>query len=194
MMSNSRRRSVLLYLRDFETESNVRTLSEFVAAREDGVDISTVDGARRRNVHTSLYQTHLPRLVDAGLITYDQRSGRVTRGPYAAICDSFVELAERAEADPSVNMEDIQLEFKEELESLVPERRRKHHPDRLKYGLLIAGFGIFCFGSAVVGMLSDVSVFQITAFGLAPISVGIIMLAYMIYTQPDLQQHILPPL
>ena len=56
-------------------------LATHVAAVERGLRISEVTADRRRSAHMSLYQSHVPQLVDAGVVLYDEDTNRVGPGP-----------------------------------------------------------------------------------------------------------------
>ncbi|UIO99193.1 hypothetical protein Hbl1158_11710 [Halobaculum sp. CBA1158] len=51
--------------------AEIGELAEHVAAWENGVDPAEVDSTQRRRAYVSLHQTHLPRLDDAGVLTYE---------------------------------------------------------------------------------------------------------------------------
>lgn len=96
-LSNRRRREVLRYLKVNPGETSVRTLSERIAARENGVDLSEVTYRQRKRVYTSLHQTHLPKLADCGFIEYEPHRGRVALTPAAAELDVYLEAVEKHE-------------------------------------------------------------------------------------------------
>jgi hypothetical protein len=75
LLSSSRRRFVLYYLRT-ETESvKLTDLSDEVAAWEYETPIEELTEQERKRAYVSLYQTHVPKLVEAGLIDHDTDSG-----------------------------------------------------------------------------------------------------------------------
>ena len=90
MLSNRRRRLVLDYLRRTGEEVSVRDLSDEVAALENGIDAKEVTYKQRKRVYTSLHQTHLPKLDDVGVVTYDRDRGIISLTPLAAELDSFL--------------------------------------------------------------------------------------------------------
>lgn len=70
LLSSSRRRFVLYYLRS-ETESvKLTDLSDEVAAWEYETPIEELTEQERKRAYVSLYQTHVPKLVEAGLIDH----------------------------------------------------------------------------------------------------------------------------
>lgn len=71
VLSSSRRRYVLHVLKT-EGEMELATLVEHVAAREADSDIEDLTKQQRKRVYVSLYQTHVPKLKEAGLVRYDE--------------------------------------------------------------------------------------------------------------------------
>jgi hypothetical protein len=77
-LSNQRRRSVLRALLTSE-QLTVRELTAYVAARECGVPVPSLEYKQRKRVYTSLVQTHLPALAKNGVVDYDKSRGTVAR-------------------------------------------------------------------------------------------------------------------
>jgi len=79
LLANQRRRFVLHYLRrDPEAAVSLSTLSERVAGWEHDADPAELAYSERKSVRNSLHQFHLPKLADAGIVTYDEEAGEVT--------------------------------------------------------------------------------------------------------------------
>ncbi|MFC5368882.1 DUF7344 domain-containing protein [Salinirubrum litoreum] len=96
-----RRRLALWYLHErAEGEARLRALARHVAALEADTDAHAVDGAVRQRVQLSLYQAHLPKLVDFGVVEYDETRERVELTPLA---DAFLPYL-AAEPDPSAGV------------------------------------------------------------------------------------------
>jgi hypothetical protein len=76
MLSNARRRYVLLYLQE-RAAASIRELSRTLAAWENDVDEAAVSSKQRKRVYTALHQTHLPRLDEYGVVAYDRDRGEV---------------------------------------------------------------------------------------------------------------------
>ncbi len=70
LLGNSRRRRVLRHLLD-EREITLTNLSARIAAWENDTAVTDLSSRQRKQVYSSLYQTHIPRLSDHGLVTYD---------------------------------------------------------------------------------------------------------------------------
>ena len=78
-LSNQRRRYVLHYLKQRNTEQpvTVRTLSEQIAAWENRIDRTEVNPKQRKRIYTALHQTHLPKMDQLGIVNYDRNRGTV---------------------------------------------------------------------------------------------------------------------
>ncbi|MFW6385073.1 MAG: DUF7344 domain-containing protein [Halodesulfurarchaeum sp.] len=74
-LSNYRRRFVLRYLKRTTGPVSLRTLSEELAAWENEVDRSMTTAVQRKRAYVALRQTHLPKLAELGIITYDASRG-----------------------------------------------------------------------------------------------------------------------
>lgn len=73
-LADSRRRYALYYLREEERASLAETARQ-VAAWEHECPPDDVSDETVENLKIDLYHNHLPRLRDATLLEYDQRSG-----------------------------------------------------------------------------------------------------------------------
>lgn len=76
ILRNDRRRAVLQVLQT-TPEITVRELSEQVAAMEVGETPPPRD--RRQSVYVSLVQTHLPKLAQAAVVSYDEQAKMVSQ-------------------------------------------------------------------------------------------------------------------
>lgn len=76
VLSSKRRRQVLLLLKN-EGPMRLTELAEMVAAMENDTSVDDLTKQQRKRVYVSLYQTHVPKLEDAGLVSYEQDSGVV---------------------------------------------------------------------------------------------------------------------
>jgi hypothetical protein len=89
ILTNARRRYALAYLRSQDEEVSIGELAEAVAAWEHDTSVEMVSSKERKSVYTSLYQTHLPKMADAGVVAYDRQRGVVTLAAGATDLDSF---------------------------------------------------------------------------------------------------------
>lgn len=76
VLSNKRRRYVIELLQENGGEMTARELSERIATAETGEDPPPRN--KRQSAYVSLLQTHLPKLDDLDIVTYDSDSKQVT--------------------------------------------------------------------------------------------------------------------
>lgn len=83
ILSNARRRFVLQYLEETEEPIKLIDLAKQGASWENEKPIDELTEKEKKRMYVSLYQTHIPKLSDAGLIHYDTDSQeiRLAAGP-----------------------------------------------------------------------------------------------------------------
>jgi hypothetical protein len=72
ILSNSRRRYIIYYLARADEPVSLNRLATKIAATESDTSESEVTSEERQRVYISLYQTHLPKLEQSGIVTYDE--------------------------------------------------------------------------------------------------------------------------
>ncbi len=77
LLSNSRRRFVLHYLERADGPVRLSELAAEIAAIENEVSVEELTSQQRKRTYVSLYQTHIPKLQDAGAVSYDAETGTV---------------------------------------------------------------------------------------------------------------------
>lgn len=77
LLSNERRRHVLCLLAQRDEELSLQTVATEIIARLEEVDPEEIDESTYRSVYVSLYQNHVPRLADAGVVHYDEEERTV---------------------------------------------------------------------------------------------------------------------
>jgi len=70
LLGNARRRRTLRHLIE-QPRISITDLSARIAAWENDTTVDSVSSRQRKQVYSSLYQTHVPRLDDHGLARYD---------------------------------------------------------------------------------------------------------------------------
>jgi DNA-binding transcriptional ArsR family regulator len=90
ILSNRRRRHVLRYLRHNRGSASLRDLAERIATWENDVPVDDLTYKQRKRVYSSLHQTHLPKLDEAGVVDYDRSEGTVTMADRAADLDAYL--------------------------------------------------------------------------------------------------------
>lgn len=97
ILSNTRRRMVLYYLRQDGGPATVKELAEEIAALENEVDADDLQRQQRKRVYVSLYQTHIPKLEETGIIEYDDEQGMVRLTDRAGEFDSYLTSESKSE-------------------------------------------------------------------------------------------------
>lgn len=77
VLKNERRRQALRVLAAEDDAYTLSDLAERIASWENEVDPVALTSQQRKRVYVALYQRHLPRMDDLGIVEFDQRSGRV---------------------------------------------------------------------------------------------------------------------
>lgn len=92
LLSDRRRRYALHYLLQRDEPVAVGELAEQVAAWENDKPVAQLDSQERKRVYIALYQSHLSRLDDEGLVDYDEAAGTVTVTDSLADVDLYLEV------------------------------------------------------------------------------------------------------
>ncbi|MFB6135583.1 MAG: hypothetical protein ABEJ04_02385 [Halobacteriaceae archaeon] len=77
------RRRYLLYALATDGEWTLRELATKLAAWEEDVDEAAVSDHVRDRVYVSLYHSHVPKLVDEGMVRFDEESERLSPAEHA---------------------------------------------------------------------------------------------------------------
>jgi len=93
ILKNSRRREVIHYLREREDDERVSLgeLAEHVAAIENDTTTDALTSSQRKRVYVGLYQCHLPKMDDMGVVDFNQDRGHVTLAPQAACLTEYLD-------------------------------------------------------------------------------------------------------
>jgi len=78
ILKNSRRRTVLEYLREAEGTVTIGELAEHIAAIENDTTVHQLNAQQRKRVYIGLYQCHLPKMDDANVVEFNQSRGLVS--------------------------------------------------------------------------------------------------------------------
>lgn len=84
VLKNERRREVIHYLRDHEQRVSLSDLAEHIAALENDTDVASITSSQRKRVYVGLYQCHLPKMADMGIIDFNQSRGIIELGTKAS--------------------------------------------------------------------------------------------------------------
>lgn len=79
-LKNERRRLVLEYLEKDTDVLELGTVAEWIAAEENDKPQSEISYAERKRVYVALYQCHLPKLDEMGIISFNKSRGTIRKG------------------------------------------------------------------------------------------------------------------
>lgn len=107
LLQNARRRAALRYISGHadecghadESAFEMREIADQVAAWENDKPVAQITSSERQRVYIALYQNHLPKLDDAGVIDYNQSRGIVEATPLLETVEPY--LTAGSAADPS---------------------------------------------------------------------------------------------
>lgn len=91
ILQTKRRRDVLRYLQTRTEPVELGELAEQIAAWEQETTVDQLHSTERQRVYISLYQSHLPKLDNRGIVDYDKDRGFVTKTPLAAQLEPYLE-------------------------------------------------------------------------------------------------------
>lgn len=100
LLSVQRRRRILAYLAEHDGESTLSDLAEHVASLENDKPVAALTSAERKRVYVCFYQSHLPKLADAGVIDYEQARGTVRLRREARQLYAYLEMSPEDEEQP----------------------------------------------------------------------------------------------
>jgi hypothetical protein len=100
ILKNQRRRDALSYLKANDGIATLSDMAEFIAAKENGIEIGALSSSQRKRVYIGLYQCHLPKMDSAGIIDFEKNRGDITLRPEAEQLEVYLvdEAADNAEA------------------------------------------------------------------------------------------------
>lgn len=96
VLSSARRRFALSYLWRVGGSSELSTLADETAAWENGTPVSELTSQQRKRLYVSLYQTHVPKMADLGIVDYDADTGAVRISDGAAEVARYLPQSEPA--------------------------------------------------------------------------------------------------
>ena len=97
ILKNSRRRKVIECLRQREEAISMSDLAEHIAAAENDTTPRMLTSKERKRVYVALYQCHLPKMDDAGVVDFDDDRGTIERGEEAVEFEAYLRAAHLVE-------------------------------------------------------------------------------------------------
>ena len=98
ILKNSRRRKVIKYLRQREERISMSDLAEHIAAVENGTTPRMLTSKQRKRVYVALYQCHLPKMDDAGVVDFNNDRGTIELGEEAVEFEAHLKAANLVES------------------------------------------------------------------------------------------------
>lgn len=90
ILQNERRRYTIFYLKHVDGKVDLGHLSEQVAAWENNVHPDKLTSKQRKRVYIALYQNHLSRMEEDGIVEYNSERGIVSSGDNAEIVEYYM--------------------------------------------------------------------------------------------------------
>ncbi|WP_435159708.1 DUF7344 domain-containing protein [Haladaptatus sp. DFWS20] len=102
LLQSQRRRDAIRFLRDKDEPVEMRDIAEQVTAWENNTTVQALSSSERQHVYIPLYQSHLPKLDEEGVIEYDQSRGTVRKTPFAAQLERYLDVDEESTDEDDV--------------------------------------------------------------------------------------------
>src|SRR6056297_385882 len=102
LLKNRRRRTVIRFLRENDGYAELNDLAEYIAAKENDIDVRQLSSDQRKRVYIGLYQCHLPKMDEAGVVDFEKDRGHIVLNESAERLRTYLDAAgtERP-SDPS---------------------------------------------------------------------------------------------
>jgi hypothetical protein len=91
VLKNERRRRVIDHLKDAEGPVQLGDVAEEIAAMENDKTVAEISYAERKRVYVGLYQCHLPKMDDMGVIDFNQARGLIELTDSASELDPYID-------------------------------------------------------------------------------------------------------
>lgn len=92
ILKNKRRRSVIEHLRTTDGPAELGDIAERIAATENDKSVSAITYDERKRVYVALYQCHLPRMDEMGIVAFNQSRGLVELTDQAPAIERFLDV------------------------------------------------------------------------------------------------------
>ena len=77
LLKNRRRRDTIEFLKANDGESTLSDVAEHIAAKENDLPVEGISSKQRKRVYISLYQCHLPKMDQAGVVDFEKDRGTI---------------------------------------------------------------------------------------------------------------------
>lgn len=104
ILKNERRRMVIAYLKSQEDKSaTLDVVAEHIAAIENDVDVSQISSSQRKRVYIGLYQCHLPKMDEYGVVDYEKSRGTIELQDTSQF-DKYLDTETQPDSDGQVEL------------------------------------------------------------------------------------------
>lgn len=100
ILKNQRRRRVLEFLYEAGGQVSLSDVAEQIAAWENDKDVRQISSSERKRVYVGLYQCHLPKMDDAGVVSFNKPRGTMTLGENADTVYQYLDTDDEVEEPP----------------------------------------------------------------------------------------------
>jgi hypothetical protein len=90
ILKNQRRRDALAYLKANDGTATLSDMAEFIAAKENDIEIGALSSSQRKRVYIGLYQCHLPKMATAGIVDFEKNRGDIALRPESEQLDVYL--------------------------------------------------------------------------------------------------------
>jgi hypothetical protein len=90
LLKNQRRRDAIRFLEENGEEATLSDMAEHIAAKENDTTVQALSSSQRKRVYIGLYQCHLPKMADAGVIDFEKNRGDIELRPAAEQLDPYL--------------------------------------------------------------------------------------------------------
>ena len=101
LLKNQRRRTVIRFLRENDGYAELNDLAEYIAAKENDIDVRQLSSDQRKRVYIGLYQCHLPKMDSLGVIDYNKDRGTIELQASVTQLLEYMDLNEDDSEEPS---------------------------------------------------------------------------------------------
>ena len=120
LLKNQRRRDALHFLKENDGWATLSDMAEHIAAKENDLPIEGINSKQRKRVYIGLYQCHLPKMADAGVVEYDKNRGTIQLNDLAAQLYPYLDVEGTAALTPSEDAADSTSDAEGGLTAGVP--------------------------------------------------------------------------
>ena len=104
ILKNERRRMVIEYLKNQDDgQATLDVVAEHIAAVENGVDVSQISSSQRKRVYIGLYQCHLPKMDEYGVVDYEKSRGTIELQDISQF-DKYLDTETKPDSDGQIEL------------------------------------------------------------------------------------------